>query len=859
MNITIPEVIVVVEDGAAGPLGPTGPTGPTGPRGEPSFVTGPIGFRGPTGPTGEAGPTGPGGVGPTGPTGSQGERGVPGPTGVAGINGGTGPTGPTGASGPTGLTGATGAQGPTGAAGSVGGAGAQGNPGAPGATGPAGATGPTGATGASGVAGPIGPTGSVGPTGAVGAASTVTGPAGATGPTGAAGTSVTIKGTVANSAALPPTGNTTGDGYITLNTGHLWVWGGSSWTDAGPIVGPTGPTGATGLTGATGSTGAVGPTGSGGLPGVAGPTGAQGATGMTGPTGVTGPTGPQGFVGPTGQQGIQGNPGGTGPTGPVSTTPGPTGPTGPTSTTPGPTGPTGPTGPLASDRRGDATQRVAVPSYFSFTYSNAVGADHSWERMQAAAPFQEIAVVNPSNGPGSSSNSSWVTQVQYARAAGLRVLGYVKTNFTAIAAATVKADIDKYYAWYGVDGILVDECGWEAAKIPYYADLNSYIKAKGGLVVINPATHNVDEGYMAACDIVMNFVGTAATYLAQTFPTWTLKYAANRYWHAVTDVTDITQRDTLLAKTLTNRAGYFYLTTDTAASNPFDSIPADPFWAGMIDSVADGLDQISGDARYFNVSGEPGPVVMTNASKLVTPLTINRTQAAPSPTTDADTFQINYLSDRATWTNEKGNLRTSNKGSPAEDALKIIGAPSISGNHLIVMKDDGTPLVRVGSAGTLIAEAGFRMTTAPAAGRVLTSDASGNGTWQSSGLQVRTTVGKTTAPLAAGASESSTIALAAGYRLFKVTCSAPARVRLYATTAQRDADASRAIGALPAGNHGLVLEFIAGASLLAIDITPALEGHDAKTTPDGAIPIIVTNTGTGSATIAVTFAWIRTE
>jgi hypothetical protein len=145
---------------------------------------------------------------------------------------------------------------------------------------------------------------------------------------------------VATSSALPAQPKPSGDGWITTDTGHLWVSNGAAWVDAGNITGPPGPTGPTGSTGATGATGPAGPPG---------PTGNTGNTGNTGPQGTTGPVGPQGPIGntgttgaagpqgPKGDPGTQGNPGTTGATGPA-------GPTGPTGTT-GATGPAGSTGP----------------------------------------------------------------------------------------------------------------------------------------------------------------------------------------------------------------------------------------------------------------------------------------------------------------------------------------------------------------------------------------------------------------------------------------------------------------------------------------------------------------------------------
>lgn len=271
--------------------------------------------------------------------------------------------------------------------------------------GPTGPTGPTGPGGAQGPEGEMGPEGPQGETGDQGA----TGP---TGPTGPQGTDIHFAGSVADVASLPSSGNEVNDAYIVEADGNLYVWNGSSWTDAGQIVGPQGETGPTGPTGPEGPLGGVffvsatqptttvdgsvwfqegtglsyvyvagdsswellnmfgptGPQGATGPDGIVGPTGPQGATG---PIGNSGPTGPIGSTGPTGPQGLQGDQGDLGPTGPQGevgpTGPqgvqgptgsvGPTGPTGPIgvtgptgadSTIPGPTGPTGPTGPQGS-------------------------------------------------------------------------------------------------------------------------------------------------------------------------------------------------------------------------------------------------------------------------------------------------------------------------------------------------------------------------------------------------------------------------------------------------------------------------------------------------------------------------------
>jgi hypothetical protein len=259
-----------------------------------------------------------------------------------------------------------------------------------------------------------------------------------------------------------------------------------------------------------------------------------------------------------------------------------------------PTGPTtgAPTAAAVGGEYGDAVQRIAVPSYFYATWYNAPGGPHAWERMQAAAPYTSLCIVNDGSGPGTAKNADYVTQVARAKAAGLTVLGYVRTDYTATPTSAAKAQIDQHYAWYGVAGIFLDEAdnpqgGTLAATLAYYADLSAYIKARGGTVIINPGQPSIDEGLMQCCDVVLNYENTAANYAAAQFPAWTVNYPARRFWHVIHTVADVAQRDTLLDQTRANRAGLVYLTTDSLP-NPYDTLPADPFWSGLVTRIRSG-------------------------------------------------------------------------------------------------------------------------------------------------------------------------------------------------------------------------------------------------------------------------------
>jgi hypothetical protein len=271
------------------------------------------GYTGPQGPSGTIGPQGP--QGPSGPSGA----GYTGSTGGLGYTGSFGPQGPQGPQGLVGYSGSIGDLGYTGSIGYVGSQGATGEIGPTGPSGPQGYQGPSGPSGVSGPQGELGYTGSIGPQGPSGPSgpqSTVAGPQGPSGPQGVAGTSVTIVGSVNTYTSLPgyPSSYTgsNGDGYITSNTGHLWVWGSGSWTDVGQIVGYTGSVGYVGSLGYTGSIGPQGPSGPSGVTGPQGPTGATGPQGPSGPTGVSGPSGVSGAYAAIGYTGSAGGVGYTG-------------------------------------------------------------------------------------------------------------------------------------------------------------------------------------------------------------------------------------------------------------------------------------------------------------------------------------------------------------------------------------------------------------------------------------------------------------------------------------------------------------------------------------------------------------------
>lgn len=116
-------------------------------------------------------------------------------------------------------------------------------------------------------------------------------------------------------------------------------------------------------------------------------------------------------------------------------------------------------------------------------------------------------ILNPSSGPGGERDGDWARTVALAHQGGSRVIGYVHTTYGARPEAEVRADIDRYREWYGVDGIFLDETAHTEDKLAYYRSLMTYVHERAGeTVTLNPGIVPV-RGYFDDADLVVTFEG----------------------------------------------------------------------------------------------------------------------------------------------------------------------------------------------------------------------------------------------------------------------------------------------------------------------------------------------------------------
>jgi len=256
-----------------------------------------------------------------------------------------------------------------------------------------------------------------------------------------------------------------------------------------------------------------------------------------------------------------------------------------------------------------ASLRLLVPAYGN--PGNSAGMTMWNELTTSAATMQSdlVVILNPFNGPGASPidanyvNGSGEGPVVDVRAAGARVIGYVRTDYTMRPVSEVQDDIDRYYDpsyWSGagvqLDGIFIDEMSNRLADAGYYENLRDYVRAYDidALVVGNPGTSFVDtanpagqtiDDYVASVDTLVTFESSSTEYRSgYSPPSWLNDYPAERFAHIVYDEPSTFGMVNILSLVIDRKAGFAYVTDDDLVmDNPYDEIPS--YWTSEVEAA----------------------------------------------------------------------------------------------------------------------------------------------------------------------------------------------------------------------------------------------------------------------------------
>jgi hypothetical protein len=220
----------------------------------------------------------------------------------------------------------------------------------------------------------------------------------------------------------------------------------------------------------------------------------------------------------------------------------------------------------------DRGQSMAVPAYFY--------AGPYWIQMERARPVLQLAVMNPASGPGAAPDPQYVTTVRAAQATGITVVGYVHTSDAARSLSAVESDVNAYYRWYAVNGIFFDEASTNCADASYYAKLNSFVKAKGGIArtILNPGTQT-NECYLPVADILLTFEGSDTQYVnSYSAPSWVARYSPTHFWHVIYGASTVSAMTHAIQLSKRRGAGFVYVTSATL-QNPYSVLPRGLYWS----------------------------------------------------------------------------------------------------------------------------------------------------------------------------------------------------------------------------------------------------------------------------------------
>jgi hypothetical protein len=232
---------------------------------------------------------------------------------------------------------------------------------------------------------------------------------------------------------------------------------------------------------------------------------------------------------------------------------------------------------------------ILIPLYI---YPNWYNRDkYIWNQVVVAARKVPItAIVNPNNGPNNAPpNADYQQGIKDLRQAGVRIVGYVHSNYGKRDLKLVKLDLDLYIKHFDVDGIFVDETASSRDKLDYYQKVYQYIKSqrKSLQVIINPGT-DLDESYLKkpVADVAVIFENDRKKWNTYQPPVYIQNYSAPHFAALVHTAANSKVMKKILNRAANSNFGYVYITNDstnTANHNPWDSLPS--YWQAEVDYI----------------------------------------------------------------------------------------------------------------------------------------------------------------------------------------------------------------------------------------------------------------------------------
>jgi hypothetical protein len=205
--------------------------------------------------------------------------------------------------------------------------------------------------------------------------------------------------------------------------------------------------------------------------------------------------------------------------------------------------------------------------------------EKNWQTAIDATKQVDFIIANVSNGPSTEIKTNWTAMIKKSVNAGVKVYGYVHTDYGKREGKVVDEEIALWIKFYPqISGIFFDETAADISKVPYYKARYDYVKSISQKlqVVINPGT-NTDEAYMKVSDVNVIFESGYKSWLTKKIPSWVSNYPKERFYAIVYDVPTETNMKEVVATAKARNFGSIFV---TSASGPSAALPS-YFWTEL--------------------------------------------------------------------------------------------------------------------------------------------------------------------------------------------------------------------------------------------------------------------------------------
>lgn len=180
-----------------------------------------------------------------------------------------------------------------------------------------------------------------------------------------------------------------------------------------------------------------------------------------------------------------------------------------------------------------------------------------------------VAVVNPSNGPGTTQDPNFVSGIQTLRSAGITVIGYAYTNYAGTPISSVESAILGYKTLYGLSGVYLDQMSNVPGHESYYSTLTQYADSIGMSLVIGNPGADVPSSYIGTVNAMIIYESPGLPSLS-FLGGWHTSYPKSDFGIVAYGVSSISPSYIASAS---NDVGYIYV-TDGTMPNPYANLPS---------------------------------------------------------------------------------------------------------------------------------------------------------------------------------------------------------------------------------------------------------------------------------------------